>query len=124
MLQEIAVTARATLSADRATCYACDVRGRTVAAVYTTEEDPARRAVLARAIGRGAAELPVWRLQMHTADPLLVVEDLRRDRRLPAGLAGRLGTSSTPRSWTAMRSRSSARSSSPSPTPGASTTRT
>jgi diguanylate cyclase (GGDEF)-like protein len=91
MLQEIAVTARTTLSADRATCYACDVRGSTVAAVYTTEDDPARRAVLARAIGRGATELPVWRLQMDAVDPLLVVEDISRDGRVPPALAGRLG---------------------------------
>lgn len=91
MLQEIAATARTTLGADRATCYACDVRGRTVAAVYTTEDDPARRAVLARAIGRGASELPVWRLQMHAADPLLVIDDLARDGRIPPELVGRLG---------------------------------
>ncbi len=91
MLEEIAATARTTLGADRATCYACDAHGEAVAAVYTTESDPDRRALLARAIGRGPAELPIWRLHMLAADPLVLIEDIGSDPRVPPGMAAHLG---------------------------------
>jgi diguanylate cyclase (GGDEF)-like protein len=91
MLREIAASARITLGADRATCYAYDVADQTVAEVHTTEADPERRAFLDRTVGLGARELPIWRMQVENADPLLVIEDLHHDARVPEPLARRLG---------------------------------
>lgn len=91
-LQEIAAVARTALGADRATCYVTAVEAQVVTAVYTTEVDPKRRAFLERAVGLGAAQLPIWRLQVEQADPLLVVEDVASDPVVPPSLAARLGT--------------------------------
>lgn len=91
-LQGIAGAARSALSADRATCYANDVEAQVVSAVYTTEDDPRRRAFLERAVGLGAAELPIWRLQLTQPDPLLAVEDVTVDPVVPRALADRLGS--------------------------------
>lgn len=91
-LQEIAAAARTTLGADRATCYANDVEAQVVTAVYTTEVDPERRAFLERAVGQGAAKLPIWRLQVGQADSLLVIEDVADDPVVPPPLAARLGS--------------------------------
>lgn len=92
VLQEIATAARAVLGAQRATCYAYDVPTQTVAAVHTTETDPARRAVLDRSVGKGPSDLPIWRMQLeHEDDPLIVIEDLRADDRVPPALVRGLG---------------------------------
>ncbi|MFP5450872.1 MAG: diguanylate cyclase [Thermoleophilia bacterium] len=92
VLQEIATATRAVLGAERATCYAVDLRTQTVAAVHTTETDPARRAVLERSVGKGPDRMPIWRMQLqHGSGQLLVIEDVRSDPRLPAALVERLG---------------------------------
>jgi diguanylate cyclase (GGDEF)-like protein len=92
VLQEIATATRAVLGAERATCYAYDVPTQTVAAVHTTETDPARRAVLDRSLGKGPSLLPIWRMQLEDeADPLIVIEDLRADPRVPKALVDGLG---------------------------------
>jgi diguanylate cyclase (GGDEF)-like protein len=90
-LQGIAAAARSALGADRATCYAYDVEAQVVSAVYTTEDDPARRRFLEKTVGLGPARLPIWRLQLAQPDPLLVVDDVSRDPVVPPALAERLG---------------------------------
>ena len=91
-LDEIAAACRAVLGADRATCYAHGHGGRRVASVHTTERDPARRAFLEGAAGRGPGELPLWDLLVAGADPLMVIEDVANDPRMALGLARRLGS--------------------------------
>jgi diguanylate cyclase (GGDEF)-like protein len=91
-LQAIAATARSALGADRATCYVHDVGSREVSAVYSTEEDPRRRAYLERAVGRSADQLPILRMQLAQADALLKIQDMAADPRVSAELAGRLGS--------------------------------
>ena len=90
-LQGIAAAARSALGADRATCYVQDA-GQIVSAVHTTETDPERRAFLEGALGLETAELPILRLQHAQADPLLVVEDVRRHPAISPRLAARLGS--------------------------------
>jgi diguanylate cyclase (GGDEF)-like protein/PAS domain S-box-containing protein len=85
-LDAIAHSARWSLNADRATCYACDVGKQVVSAVHTTETDPRRRAFLEAAVGRGPADLPVWRFLLEGEDPLVVVEDATRERGIPGPL--------------------------------------
>ena len=92
VLKGIAAAACTALGADRATCYAYDVETGGVSAVYTTENDPKRRAFLERTVGMGAAQLPIWSLQLAQSDPLLVVEDAGNDPTVPAALAARLGS--------------------------------
>ena len=92
VLQGIAAAARTALGADRATCYAYDVDTALVSAVFTTEDDPKRRAFLERTVGMGAAKLPIWNLQLAQADPLMVVEDAGHDPVVPPALAARLGS--------------------------------
>ena len=92
VLKGIAAAACTALGADRATCYAYDVETGVVSAVYTTENDPKRRAFLERTVGMGAAQLPIWNLQLARSDPLLVVEDAGNDPAVPAALAARLGS--------------------------------
>ena len=92
VLQGIAAAARTALGADRATCYAFDVETGVVSAVYTTEDDPKRRAFLERTVGMGSDRLPIWRLQLAQPDPLMAVEDASRDPSVPPALAARLGS--------------------------------
>jgi diguanylate cyclase (GGDEF)-like protein/PAS domain S-box-containing protein len=92
VLQGIAVAACTALGADRATCYAYDGETGLVSAVYTTEDDPKRRAFLERTVGLGADRLPIWGLHLAQRDPLLAVEDTGRDPAVPAALAARLGS--------------------------------
>src|SRR5680860_249037 len=91
-LQGIAATARTALGADRATCYVHDPGSYAVSAVYTTEEDPRRRAYLDRAIGSGTRDLPILQLQLSQDDPLLVIEDTASSPHLPPALADHLGS--------------------------------
>ena len=91
-LRGIAAAALTALGAERATCYAVDVDAQVIAAVYTTEIDPKRRAFLERTVGLGPAQMPIWRLQLAQADPLLAVEDIGRDPAVPPELAARLGS--------------------------------
>ncbi len=92
LLSGIAQAALTALGADRATCYSNDVEAQVVSGVYSTEVDPERRAFLERAKGLGAAQLPIWRLQLAQVDPLLVIEDIGCDPVVPAALAARLGS--------------------------------
>jgi diguanylate cyclase (GGDEF)-like protein/PAS domain S-box-containing protein len=92
VLKGIAAAACTALGADRATCYEYDVETGVVSAVYTTENDPKRRAFLERTVGMGAGQLPIWNLQLARSDPLLVVEDAGNDPAVPAALAARLGS--------------------------------
>ena len=92
ILAGIAEAACDALGADRATCYANDVDALVVSAVYTTEDDPKRRAFLERAVGLGADQLPIWRMQLTQPDPLLAIEDLTRDPVVPTALAAQLGS--------------------------------
>ena len=91
-LQGIAAAALTSLGAERATCYAYDVDAQVVSAVYTTEADPERRAFLERTVGLGAEKLPIWRLQLAQADPLLVIDDVTRSPNISPALAARLGS--------------------------------
>jgi diguanylate cyclase (GGDEF)-like protein len=91
VLGEIAVAVRDALGADRVSCYPIDVDAKTVADVVTTEDDPARRALLAGSVGRGADRLPIWGMLLRSPDPMVAVEDLAADPRVPQGLAARLG---------------------------------
>ena len=91
-LEIIADTAKRALGAQRATCYANDVDTQVVSAVYTTEDDPKRRAFLQRAVGHGRDDLPIWGLQLAQADPLLVVEDVTSNPIVSPALAARLGS--------------------------------
>ena len=91
-LQGIAAAARSALGADRATCYVHEVEDRVVSAVYSTEVDPRRRAFLERTVGMGTAQLPILRLQLAQADPLLAIEDIARDPAVPPELAALLGS--------------------------------
>ena len=91
-LHGIAATARTALGADRATCYVHDPGCYEVSAVYTTEEDPRRRAYLDRTIGSGTDDLPILQLQLSQEDPLLVIEDAASSPHLPADLAKHLGS--------------------------------
>lgn len=90
-LQAIAAESRNVLGADRATCYVHDVVTHAVTAVYSTEDDPQRQAFLQRTVGLAATKLPILALQFAQDDPLLVIEDLARDSRVPPELVGRLG---------------------------------
>lgn len=90
-LRGIVAAARSALGADRATCYEHEA-GHIVSAVHTTETDPERRAFLERALGLGPAELPILRLQHGQADPLLLVEDVRRHPGISPRLAAGLGS--------------------------------
>ena len=92
VLQGIAVAACTALGADRASCYAYDRETGLVSAVYTTEDDPRRRAFLQRTVGMGAEQLPIWMLQLSRPDPLMAVEDTGNDSAVPAALAARLGS--------------------------------
>jgi diguanylate cyclase (GGDEF)-like protein/PAS domain S-box-containing protein len=92
VLQGIAAAGCTALGADRATCYAFDGETGLVSAVYTTEEDPKRRAFLERTVGLGPDRLPIWRLQLAQSDPLMAVEDVARDPAMPAALASLLGS--------------------------------
>jgi diguanylate cyclase (GGDEF)-like protein len=89
-LQGIAAAARTALGADRATCYANEVETQVVSAVYTTEDDPKRRAFLERTVGQGADALPIWRLHLAQEDPLLAIEDVQSHPAVPRELAERL----------------------------------
>ncbi|HMM48783.1 MAG TPA: sensor domain-containing diguanylate cyclase [Miltoncostaeaceae bacterium] len=89
-LSQIAHSAQLALSADRATCYSHRPLEATVDAIHTTERDPARRAPLEYAIGRGLTELPFHAL-LRGEDPVLVIEDARDDPRLHPRLADHLG---------------------------------
>ena len=91
-LQGIAAAALTSLGAERATCYAYDVVAQVVSAVYTTESDPERRGFLERTVGLGADKLPIWRLQLAQADPLLVIDDVTRSPSISPALATRLGS--------------------------------
>jgi diguanylate cyclase (GGDEF)-like protein len=91
-LRGIAAAALTALGADRATCYAYDVDGQVIAAVYTTEVDPERRAFLEQTVGLGPAQMPIWRLQLAQADPLMAIEDIGRAPTVPPELAARLGS--------------------------------
>jgi len=91
-LDAVARAAQRALGADRATCYLIDDGGR-VASVHTTEADPARRAALDGTVGLGAGDLPVWRLLVGGADPILMVGDLARAPGIPRGTADVLGAS-------------------------------
>jgi diguanylate cyclase (GGDEF)-like protein len=91
-LQGIAAAALTSLGAERATCYAYDVEAQVVSAVFTTEPDPERRAFLERTVGLGADRLPIWRLQLAQADPLLAIDDVSRSPDISPELAARLGS--------------------------------
>ncbi len=91
-LHGIAAAALTSLGADRATCYAYDVESQVVSGVYTTEEDPAKRAYLERTVGRGAVQLPIWRLQLEREDPLLLIADVTRCPDISPALTKRLGS--------------------------------
>ena len=91
-LRAVARAARRALGADRATCYVVEPEQDVVSAVYTTEEDPRRRAVVEAAAGRGPNDLPIWRVILSRPDPLLVIEDLSASAEVPRALAARLGS--------------------------------
>ncbi len=91
-LQGIAAAALSSLGAERATCYAYDVESQVVSAVYTTESDPERRAFLERTVGLGSERLPIWRLQLAQADPLLAIDDVTLNPDISPALAERLGS--------------------------------
>jgi len=91
-LRGIALAAQTALGADRATLYVVDVATQNVASVYTTETDPKHRAFLGRAVGLGAAQMPIWQLQLAQPDPLLAIEDIGRDPVISSELAARLGS--------------------------------
>ena len=90
-LQGIAAAALTSLGADRATCYSYDVELQIVSGVFTTEGDPDRRAFLEGAVGLGADRLPIWRLQLAQADPLLAIADITKSPDITPALAARLG---------------------------------
>lgn len=85
-LDAIAHAARRALNADRATCYAYDIARRVVSAVHTTESDTRRRAFLEAAVGRGSDTLPLWGLVAEGNDPLLIVENVLEEPRVPVSL--------------------------------------
>jgi diguanylate cyclase (GGDEF)-like protein/putative nucleotidyltransferase with HDIG domain len=89
-MRGIAASARDALGADRATCYVVSPT-QVVSSVHTTEEEPRRRAFLDRTVGLGPADIPIWRHQLSSADPLLVIEDVG-SANLPAPLVGALGS--------------------------------
>lgn len=91
-LRGIAIAARATLGADRATLYVTDVDTQTVASVYTTELDPQRREFLERAVGLSSEQMPIHQLHLAQPDGLLVIEDIGCDPIVPPKLAARLGS--------------------------------
>lgn len=88
-LAQIVESARATLGADRATCYAIDVDSQRVGAVHSTESDPGRLAVLRRAVGRDVRSMPLWPLNL--GGDLIAIERVRDDPRIPDGLGAALG---------------------------------
>lgn len=90
-LGAIADSAKRALGADRASCYEYDLEQQVVCAVYTTETEPRARRSLEWARGRGADDLPLWRLQLAQADPILVIEDFATCADLPPALARNLG---------------------------------
>lgn len=89
-LEQIAVSACATLGADRVTCYSLDVDTQCVDAVHTTEADPARRRLLADAVGRDVAAMPLWPPNFGGGH-LFVVEHVVGDPRIPRRLRRDLG---------------------------------
>jgi len=88
-LQAIADAIRRALGADRATCYVH--AGDTIGAVYTTESDPGRRAFLEASVGAERRRMPIWDYLLSQREPLLAVEDVRRDPRIAKRLAEALG---------------------------------
>jgi PAS domain S-box-containing protein len=91
-LKAIAGAMRRALAADRATCYVHAPGEETIAAVYTTEADPARRAFLEAAVGATRDRIPIWDYLLSQADPFLVVEDVANDPRIGPRLARGLGS--------------------------------
>ncbi|MEW6581517.1 MAG: bifunctional diguanylate cyclase/phosphodiesterase [Actinomycetota bacterium] len=89
-LRAIADSTQRVLRADRATCYVVS-EDDVISGVYTTEKDPQRRAFLARTVGLGPRNVPIWRRQLAQEDPLLAVEDVVADPEIPARLAESLG---------------------------------
>jgi diguanylate cyclase (GGDEF)-like protein len=90
-LRAIADSAQRALGADRASCYEYDLERQIVTGVYTTETEPRARRALEWARGRGADELPLWRLQLAQDDPILAIEDFADCEVLPEDLARSIG---------------------------------
>jgi diguanylate cyclase (GGDEF)-like protein/putative nucleotidyltransferase with HDIG domain len=91
-LGAIAAAARRALGSDRASCFVHDGEDVGIVAVHTTETDPAARAFLEGCVGLPFLRLPICRLLVEQEDPLLVVEDIRAEERVPPKLAARLGS--------------------------------
>ena len=87
-LARVVTAGRRALSADRATCYLLDPRGR-VGLVDTTDTDPARREIIEEAVGR---DMPIARIIRARASPVLTVSDAGRSRVVPRSIAERLGS--------------------------------
>ncbi|WP_217924875.1 diguanylate cyclase [Miltoncostaea oceani] len=91
-LAGIASAAQRTLGSDRASCFVHDGEDVSIVAVHTTATDPRERSFLERSVGRPLVKLPICRLLVEQSDPLLVVEDIQAEGRIPAGLASNLGS--------------------------------
>ena len=91
-LGAIAAAAQRALGSDRASCFVHDGDDISIVAVHTTATDPAERAFLEGSVGLPFHRLPICRLLVEQPDPLLVVEDIQGERRIPPKLAARLGS--------------------------------
>ncbi len=91
-LGAIAAAAQRALGSDRATCFVHDGEDVSIVAVHTTETDPAARAFLEGSVGLPFLRLPICRLLVEQDDPLLLVEDIHDEERIPPALAARLGS--------------------------------
>jgi diguanylate cyclase (GGDEF)-like protein len=88
----VARAAQRSLGSDRASCFVHDGADTSIVSVHTTADDPRERAFLEGSVGMPFARLPICRLLVEQEDPLLVVEDVHDNPRIPAKLADRLGS--------------------------------
>ena len=91
-LQAIAGAVQRALGADRATCYVHERDREAIAAVYTTETDPRRRAFLDACVGATRDQMPIWDYLLAHDEPFLAVQDVRREPRIDPRLARGLGS--------------------------------
>jgi diguanylate cyclase (GGDEF)-like protein len=91
MLRTIVDAARRALRADRASCYVHSADLTTIEAVYTTEDDPGRRAIIEGAVGMGRERLPLWDIVLRGDNLVVAIENLTAHPGVPARLASALG---------------------------------
>ncbi|MBI2684536.1 MAG: diguanylate cyclase [Actinobacteria bacterium] len=92
-LRSVAASAERALLADRATCYVHTPDQSVIEAVHTTASDPRERAFIEKSVGRTRDRMPLWQWLCEHDEPLMIVEDVATDPRVPDAMRTRLGIS-------------------------------